>query len=733
MIEDWCQQYPSHSVGDLAFGPDGALYASGGDGANFNLADYGQGGGGAGSPTPPNPCGDPPAGVGGAETPPTAEGGSLRSQDLLTTSDPTSLDGSVLRLDPATGAGMSGNPLAGSSDANARRIVAHGFRNPFRFTIRPGTNELWIGDVGSGTWEEINRDQSPTTMSNFGWPCYEGVPQSGDFSALGLNMCNTLYSAPAGTVTPPYYSYNHAATVVSGDGCPTGGSSITGVAFAGSAFPSPYQGALFFGDHTRQCIWAMLPGANGLPDPQNIRVIETGARVVDLQVGPDGYFYWASLEDGTIHRLAPSGAGTPPNAVATATSPTSGPVPLTVSFDGSGSTGNGPLTYSWDLNGDGVFGDSTLQKPSYTYTTGGTYNVRLKVTDSGGLSSTSQPIVVKPNNTPPTASIDQPPTTTMWAVGDVISFSGSATDAQDGTVAPSGFAWTLILHHCWQYDPTNCHTHQIQTWTGVTSGSFAAPDHEYPAWLELQLTVTDSGGLTDTKSIRLDPLTANVNFNSSPAGLQLVVGSSASTTPFTRTLILNSTTAVSAGTPQTLNGQQYAFSSWSDGGTQTHNLTINGPATYTATYSAVLPTTKYPAAAVITSGSGAGGSVTDLQSNNDVYFRVLNSPNRVAAWYGSFTGVPSTASGLKVTYSGGNTVACSQTVSVYRWSDGVWVQLDSRSVGAETLLSNLAPPGAASQYVSGTGELRVQIRCRSSVGNKSYVSQGDLMSITYTG
>ena len=63
----------------------------------------------------------------------------------------------------------------------------------------------------------------------------------------------------------------------------------------------------------------------------------------------------------------------------------------------------------------------------------------------------------------------------------------------------------------------------------------------------------------------------------------------------------------------------------------------------------------------------------------------------------------------------------------------MWVQLDSRTVGAETLLSNLAPPGAASQYVSGTGELRVQIRCRSSVGNKSYVSQGDLMSITYTG
>ena len=61
---NWCQQYPSHSVGTLAFGPEGALYASAGDGASFTFVDYGQKGGSAGSPTPKNPCDDPPAGRG---------------------------------------------------------------------------------------------------------------------------------------------------------------------------------------------------------------------------------------------------------------------------------------------------------------------------------------------------------------------------------------------------------------------------------------------------------------------------------------------------------------------------------------------------------------------------------------------------------------------------------------------------------------------------------------------
>jgi hypothetical protein len=76
----------------------------------------------------------------------------------------------------------------------------------------------------------------------------------------------------------------------------------------------------------------------------------------------------------------------------------------------------------------------------------------------------------------------------------VIEFAGSATDAQDGPLPPSALSWDLILHHC----PSNCHTHPLQTFTGA-GGSLSAPDHEYPSHLELRLTATDSGGLTDAK------------------------------------------------------------------------------------------------------------------------------------------------------------------------------------------------------------------------------------------
>ncbi|MDX6666640.1 MAG: hypothetical protein QOK04_20, partial [Solirubrobacteraceae bacterium] len=522
LINDWCQQFPSHSIGTLQFGPDGALYAGAGEAANFNLTDYGQKG------SPPNPCGDPPAGVGGAQTPPTAEGGALRAQDLRTGSDPAGLDGSIIRVDPATGAALPDNPNAASSDANARRIIAYGFRNPFRFTFRPGTDELWIGDVGWNTWEELNRDVGPTaSVKNFGWPCYEGNARQDGYSGLSLNICNDLY-AQSGAVTAPYYTYNHSAKVVPGESCPTGSSSITGTAFYGTgSYPSSYNGTLFFADYSRNCIWAMAKGANGLPDPNAITTFAAGAATpVNLEIGPGGDLFYVDLVTGTVRRIEYSGGSgnRPPTAVAKAT-PTSGAAPLTVAFDGTSSSdpdAGDTISYAWDLDGNGTFTDSTAATPSYTYTTAGTYTARLRVTDSSGATATDSVTITV--GSPPTATIASPASTLTWKVGDTINFSGSASDPQDGQLPPSALSWTVLLHHC--FDPNTCHTHQLQTFNGVSSGSFAAPDHDYPSYLEIQLTATDSSGLKDTKTVRLDPQTVALSFASQPSGMQVVVGSS---------------------------------------------------------------------------------------------------------------------------------------------------------------------------------------------------------------
>ncbi len=56
------------------------------------------------------------------------------------------------------------------------RIVAKGFRNPFRFTFDPTSGEIYTGNVGSSEIEEIDRFQAPpTSLYNSGWPCYEGI------------------------------------------------------------------------------------------------------------------------------------------------------------------------------------------------------------------------------------------------------------------------------------------------------------------------------------------------------------------------------------------------------------------------------------------------------------------------------------------------------------------------------------------------------------------------------
>lgn len=588
----WCQQYPSHSVGSLQFGPEGALYSSAGDGASFNFSDYGQDG------NPLNPCGDPPTGIGGTQTIPTAEGGALRAQDLQTSGDSVTLDGAILRIDPDTGAAWPDNPLIGGDPADDR-IIAYGLRNPFRFTVRPGTSELWIGDVGWNTWEEVNRLQNPLSVTNFGWPCYEGAGAQGGYSPL--NICQNLYSA--GTATSPFYAYNHNSDVnPAGDGCrpnPNGtgtSSSIAGLAFhMAGTFPSQYQGAFFFADYSRDCIYVMLAGTGGVPDLTTRTAFGVdAANPVMLETGPGGDLFYPDFDGGRIMRIQYTAANNPPTAAIQA-SPTFGDAPLFVQFDGSTSSDPDPgatLFYNWDLNGDGQYDDSTIVNPVFTYAdTGSSYQVTvgLKVTDDDGGSDTES-IVITVGNTPPTANILQPVSSLTWKVGDEISFQGSASDIQDGIMPPSSMQWDVIMHHCPGGTP-DCHTHIIQTFDGVDQGTFTAPDHEWYSFLEFRLTVTDSGGLTDQKSVSIDPQVVSISYDSVPQGLQIEIGGVAETTPFSRLAIIGSLNTITALSPQNLSSDQYYWTTWSDGGVISHEILAGEtPASYTATYALCVST-----------------------------------------------------------------------------------------------------------------------------------------------
>jgi Concanavalin A-like lectin/glucanases superfamily/Bacterial Ig-like domain/Bacterial Ig domain/PKD domain/Glucose / Sorbosone dehydrogenase len=635
LVTDWCQQYPSHSIGAMSFGADGALYVSGGDGASFNFADWGQDG------TPLNPCGDPPGPPGTTLAPPTAEGGALRSQDLRTSGDPVSLGGSVLRLDPLTGAAMPDNPNALSPDPNARRIIAHGLRNPFRLTTKPGTSDVWVADVGWSTWEEVNRLGNPTdaVVDNFGWPCYEGSSRQGGYDGANLNICENLYAAGASAVTNPVYTWNHSAKVVTGETCPTGSSSAAGVAFYNEGnYPASYLGALFFSDYSRDCIWVMFPGAGGAPDPATRQTFVAGAlNPVDVQMGPNGDLFYVNYDGGTIQRVRYLGSNQAPTAVIAA-SPTTGPTPLTVNFDGRGSTDpeSQTLTYAWDLDGDGGYDDSTSATPAHTFTTPGNHTVRLRVTDTGGATDTAQTVIAPTGSTPPVATINTPAVGSSFTIGDLISFTGSATDAEDGTLAASRLSWNAVIQHC----PSNCHTHPYVSFPNVAGGSFTLPDHEYPSHIELTLTATDSTGVTDTETLRIDYRTVDLTFRTEPPGLQLVVGSTSETTPFTRTVARGSTNSISALTPQSFLGTNYAFSSWSDAGAQTHSIVAPAAATtYTATYAATGASAPGLVAAFgFEEGSGSSAVDSSGNSNNGA----LSGPTRTTGRFGealSFDGL----------------------------------------------------------------------------------------------
>ena len=170
----------SHGVGHLVFGSDGTLLASCGESASFDEVDDGS------NPSltyAPQALAD---GIISAKE----NVGSFRAQLI------DSLSGKVVRIDPETGDGVPGNPFFDSENPRAprSRVWALGFRNPFRFTIRPETGShhaadadpgvIVLGDVGWAAFEEIDVIVGPG--KNCGWPLFEGLTSHESFRVVPL-------------------------------------------------------------------------------------------------------------------------------------------------------------------------------------------------------------------------------------------------------------------------------------------------------------------------------------------------------------------------------------------------------------------------------------------------------------------------------------------------------------------------------------------------------------------
>ena len=507
------------------------------------------------------------------------------SQDL------TSPRGKLHRINP-NGTVPTDNPFYDGNGPNVDSIWALGLRNPYRAYYDLPTGRLFIGDVGGNdpatSKEEVNLGAAG---ANYGWPNSEGPCAS---------PCKS-----------PLYSYAHNGR----DASITGG-----FVYHGTQFPSSYQGSYFFADYAQNWIKRLTFDASGNVngvfnfEPPDGSSDGPYGDIVYLTEGPEGALYYIDLgysdTSGTfgvskIRRIRFVSGNQAPIAVGSAT-PNSGPAPLAVGFSSAGSSDpeGQALTYAWTF-GDG--GTSTAANPSHTYAQAGQYSARLSVSD--GVNTTfSTPISIRVGS-PPTATILAPTDGALFRAGDVISFSGDATDPDDGALPASAYTWTIDFLH-------DGHVHPGASQTGIKSGTFTIPTsgHDFSGntRYRITLTVTDSTGLTDSRSVLIYPQKVNLSFSTAPAGLTLYLDGIAKTTPFVYDTLIGFSHTVEARN-QASGGTSYTFGSWSDGGAQTHTIVV--PAadqSYVATFQA---SAAPPAIAAYPFNEGSGTTAADASGS----------------------------------------------------------------------------------------------------------------------
>ncbi len=466
----------------------------------------------------------------------------------------STLLGKMLRVN-SDGSIPTDNPFYNTASGANRAIWAMGLRNPFTFAVQPGTGRIFINDVGQDTWEEINE---AVAGANYGWPNCEG------------------FCSPAnGSYRDPIFRYPHGTASTSGN-CIAGGTFYN---LATAQFPAAYSGVYFFADYESGWIRKLDP-ANG----NQVTAFATGINTpVDVKVSADGRLYYLAMGSGAVYAISATGSQSPQI--------TQQPVNRTVAAGQSATftvtaSGTSPLSYRWQRSNTNI-PNATTSSYTLTSVTAADNGIafRCVVTNAYGAITSSPAYVYVSNNNPPLGTIAFPTNGTLFSAGNTISFSGTATDTEDGNLSAAAFSWTIVFHH-------DIHTHPFAgPFNGVTTGSFVIPTQGETAanvWYRINLTVTDSAGQTHTSFRDVTPRTVNLSLATSPPGLQATLDGQPITTPVSITSVVGMQRTLGVVSPQTFGGTTYQFVSWSDGGAASH--VINSPAsatTYTATYQPV--------------------------------------------------------------------------------------------------------------------------------------------------
>lgn len=524
------------------------------------------------------------------------------SQDL------SNYKGKVLRINSDFSI-PSGNPFSGSE--SAKRIWAYGLRNPWSIDIQPGTGKIFVNDVGEASWEEINN--ATTGGRNFGWPGSEGAT-----------------SNPAHT--SPVYAYPHGFTG-SNDGC-----AITGGVFfnpSSTNYPASYTGKYFFIDYCNNWInyLDLSSGvqkhdfATGLPNALNY--------IID---GTDGNLYYFSINQNALYKIIYSSNNAPVITTQPASASVSAGQNVTFNVAASGAD---PKTYQWRKNGLNISGATST---SYTIMNvqlshAGQYSVR--VTNSfGSAASNNAVLTVTAFNAKPNGTILTPANASIYRGGDIISFSGNGTDSEDGTLPASAFNWYVEFHH-------DSHIHPGPFIPdGVKTGSFpisTTGEMSANVYYQLFLVVTDSDGLKDTSSIRINPKTSTLTLASEPPGLQILLDGQPHTTPYSVLAVSGMQRGLGATTPQTSAGSNYVFDHWSQGGAASQNIMVtDNNQTFKAFYEVSGSSAGCSATGNITRDYWAnifGSSISDVPVNTTPtstgLLTLFEGPSNVGDHYGS--------------------------------------------------------------------------------------------------